>query len=117
MKVILKKQKISKKFNIVFPAKAICEYSEDLQSIEHPTKKGVWIRVSEKEIIKLKPRLFVKAQEQLIEIDVFARVGDKVHYEILGLGVTGQLDKSEVVDSNGAVVDMKTIITVIEWEY
>lgn len=49
MKVILKKQKVSKKFGVVFPAGKPLNYDDNLAMIEHPFKKGVWIKAKASE--------------------------------------------------------------------
>lgn len=51
--VKLKKTKVSSKFGIVFPKDVPLNYSKNLGSVEHPKQKNIWIKVSEKEIVKI----------------------------------------------------------------
>jgi len=48
MKVILKKQKVSKKFGVVFPQGLPLEFSDTLMSVKHP-RKDIWIKVKNTE--------------------------------------------------------------------
>jgi len=49
-KATLKNDKISEIFSLVFPAECPMNYSEERKSVEHPSNKGVWIKVDSNEI-------------------------------------------------------------------
>jgi hypothetical protein len=49
MKVILKRNMTSAKFNVKFPKGIALEYSKSLEAVEHPTTKNVWLGVKEKD--------------------------------------------------------------------
>ena len=49
MKVILKKDKKSAKFNVTFKKGIALNYSSELESIQHPTMSNVWLKVKSKD--------------------------------------------------------------------
>jgi hypothetical protein len=50
--VKLKKEKVSAKFGVVFPKDTDLNYSKELECVEHPKMKNIWIKVSEKDLKK-----------------------------------------------------------------
>lgn len=51
VKVKLKRGKISNKFGVLFPKDVPMKYSKDLECVEHPKHKNIWIRVKSSEFI------------------------------------------------------------------
>jgi hypothetical protein len=54
MKVILKKDLKSAKFNVLFKKGIPLNYSEGLKSVEHPTEPNIWLRVEPKQFEEVK---------------------------------------------------------------
>src|SRR3989442_402829 len=54
MKVILKKDLKSAKFNVVFKKGIALNYNEGLKSVEHPTESNIWLRVTSKQFEEVK---------------------------------------------------------------
>ena len=52
MKVTLKRNLKSAKFNVTFKKGIKLNYSEGLQAVEHPTIKNLWLKVTPKQFIK-----------------------------------------------------------------
>ena len=49
MKVVLKKDKVSAKFNLTFKKGFVLEYNESLGCVQHPMHPNIWIKVKESE--------------------------------------------------------------------
>jgi hypothetical protein len=52
MKVILKRNLKSAKFNVIFKKGVKLNYSEELQAVEHHTIKNLWLKVTPKQFTK-----------------------------------------------------------------
>lgn len=52
MKVTLKKNLRSAKFNVTFKKGVKLNYSEELKAVEHPTIKNLWLKVTPKQFTK-----------------------------------------------------------------
>lgn len=98
MKVLLKKDLKSKKFNVIFKKGVPLNYDENLKSVEHPTNKNIWLRVEPKQFTQEdESNLLISEALDLLETH-FEKNKERVHtLEGFGFGVMGcDIDLSEI---------------------